>query len=65
MKKEKEDITDILFTINRLVSVKSWCFKRERWFFIKLKLKAIIVYLTVFDVIVDVIKKKKDFKSES
>ncbi len=50
MKKEKKDVTDILFTINRLVSA---------------KLKVIMIYLTVFDVIVDVIKKKEDFRDES
>ena len=65
MKKEKEDVTDIFFIIDRSVSAKSWHFKRERWFFIKLKLKAIIIYLTVFNVIIDVIKKKKDFRDES
>ncbi len=65
MKKEKEDIMNISFTINRLILAESWCFKRERWSSIKLKLKAIIIYLTVFNVIINVIKKKKDFRNES
>jgi len=65
MKKEKENVIDIFFTINKLILAESQCFKRERQLSIKLKLKAIMIYLTVFDVIVDVIKKKKDFKNES
>ncbi len=65
MKKEKEDVMNIFFTIDRSVLAESWCSKRERQLFIKLKLKAIMIYLTVFDVIVDVMKKKKDFKNES
>ncbi len=65
MKKEKEDIINIFFTIDRSVLAKLWCFKRERQFSKKLKLKVIMIYLTVFDVIIDVIKKKKDFKNES
>ena len=65
MKKEKEDITNISFIIDRSVSAKSWCSKRERQFFIKLKLKAIMIYLVMFNVIVDVIKKKENFKDES
>jgi len=65
MKKEKKDVMNIFFTIDRSVSAKSWHFKRKRWLFIKLKLKAIIIYLTVFNVIIDVIKKKKDSESKS
>ena len=65
MKKEKKDITDIFFIIDKSVSAESQCSEKERWFFIKLKLKAIIIYLTVFNAIIDVIKKKKDFKDES
>ena len=65
IKKEKKDVINISFTIDRLVSAESWYFKKERQLFIKLKLKAIMIYLTVFNVIVDVIKKKEDFKSES
>jgi len=65
MKKEKENVIDIFFTINKLILAESQCSKRERQLSIKLKLKAIMIYLTVFDVIVDVIKKKKDFKNES
>jgi len=65
MKKEKKDVTDISFIIDRSVSAKSWHSEKERWFFIKLKLKAIIIYLTVFNVIIDVIKKKEDFRDES
>ncbi len=65
MKKEKENVINISFTIDRSVLVKSWCFKRERQLSIKLKLKAIMIYLTVFNVIVDVIKKKEDFRDES
>ncbi len=64
MKKEKKDIINILFTINKSILTKSWCFKRERWLFIKLKLKAIMTYLAVFNVIIDVIKKKKDSESK-
>jgi len=65
MKKKKKDITNILFIINKSVSAESQHFKRERQLFIKLKLKAIIIYLVVFNAIIDVIKKKKDFKNES
>ncbi len=65
MKKEKKDVTDISFIIDRSVSAESWHSERKRWFFIKLKLKAIMIYLTVFNVIIDVIKKKEDFKDES
>jgi len=65
MKKEKKNIINIFFTINRLISAESWCSERERWSFIKLKLKVIMIYLTVFNVIVDVIKKKENFKDKS
>ncbi len=65
IKKEKEDITNILFIIDKSVSANFWCFKKERWLFIKLKLKTIMIYLTVFDAIIDVIKKKEDFKNKS
>jgi len=65
MKKKKKDVINILFTINRSVLAESWHFKRERQSSIKLKLKAIIIYLAVFNVIINVIKKKEDFKSES
>ena len=65
IKKEKEDITNILFIIDKSVSAKFWCSKKERWLFIKLKLKTIMIYLTVFDAIIDVIKKKEDFKNKS
>jgi len=65
MRKEKENVINISFTIDRSVSVKSWCFKRKRQFSIKLKLKAIIIYLIMFNVIIDVIKKKEDFKNKS
>jgi len=65
MKKEKKDVTDISFTINRSVSAESWHSERERQFSIKLKLKAIIIYLAVFNVIIDVIKKKEDFRDKS
>ncbi len=65
MKKKKKDVTDISFIIDRSVSAESWHSERERWFFIKLKLKAIIIYLTVFNVIIDVIKKKEDFRDKS
>ena len=65
MKKEKKDVTDILFIINRSVLAESQHFKKERWLFIKLKLKTIMIYLAVFDVIIDVIKKKEDSESES
>ncbi len=65
MKKEKKDIINISFIINRSVSAEFWCSERERQFFIKLKLKAIMIYLTVFDVIVNVIKKKENFKDKS
>ncbi len=65
MKKEKEDVTDISFTIDKSVSAESWCSERERWLSIKLKLKAIMIYSAVFDAIIDVIKKKEDSKSES
>ena len=65
MKKKKEDVTNISFTINKLVLAKSQHSERERWLFIKLKLKAIMIYLTVFNVIVNVIKKKEDSENES
>jgi len=65
MKEEKEDVMNIFLIIDKSVSAKSWHSKRERWLFIKLKLKAIIIYLTVFNVIVDVIKKKEDSENES
>jgi len=65
MKKEKKDIMNISFIINKSVLAESQCSKRERQLFIKLKLKAIIIYLTVFNVIIDVIKKKEDFKDKS
>jgi len=65
MKKEKENIINISFTINKSVSAESQCSERERQFFIKLKLKAIMIYLTVFNVIINVIKKKKDFRNKS
>jgi len=64
IKKEKKDVINISFTIDRLVSAESWYFKKERQLFIKLKLKAIMIYLAVFDVIIDVIKKKEDFRDE-
>jgi len=64
MKKEKEDVTNIFLTIDRSVLAESQCSERERQLSIKLRLKAIMIYLTVFDVIIDVIKKKKDFKDE-
>ncbi len=62
MKKEKKDIINISFTINKSVLAESWCSERERWLFIKLKLKAIMIYLIMFNVIIDVIKKKEDSK---
>ncbi len=65
MKKKKKDIIDILFTINKSVLAESQHSKRKRQSFIKLKLKAIMIYLIMFDAIIDVIKKKKDFKNES
>ncbi len=65
MKKEKENIINISFTINKSVSAESQCSEKERQFFIKLKLKAIMIYLTVFNVIINVIKKKKDFRNKS
>ena len=65
MKKEKEDVMNIFFTINRSVLAESWHSERERWLSIKLKLKAIIVYLTVFDAIINVMKKKEDFRDKS
>ncbi len=65
MKKEKKDIMNISFIINKSVLAESQCSERERQLFIKLKLKAIIIYLTVFNVIIDVIKKKEDFKDKS
>ncbi len=65
MKKDEKDIMNILFTINRSVLAKSWCSERKRWSFIKLKLKVIMIYLTVFDAIISVIKKKKDSKNKS
>ena len=64
MKKEKEDVINIFFIIDKLILAESWCSERERQFFIKLKLKAIMIYLAVFDVIIDVIKKKEDFRDE-
>ncbi len=65
MKKEKKNIIDIFFTINKSVSAEPQCSERERQLSIKLKLKAIMIYLTVFNVIIDVIKKKKDSENES
>jgi len=65
MKKEKKDIIDISFTINRSVLAESQHFKRERQSSIKLKFKAIMIYSVVFDAIIDVIKKKEDFRNES
>ena len=65
MKKEKENVINIFFIINKSVSAESWCSERERQLFIKLKLKAIMTYLTVFNVIINVIKKKEDSKSKS
>ena len=65
MKKEKENVINIFFIINKSVLAESQHFKKERWLFIKLKLKTIMIYLAVFDVIIDVIKKKEDFKNES
>ncbi len=65
MKKEKKDIIDIFFTINKSILTESWHSKRERQFFIKLKLKIIMIYLTVFNAIINVIKKKKDSENES
>ncbi len=65
MKKEKEDIINISFIIDRSVLAEFWCFKKERWFFIKLKLKAIMIYLTVFNAIINVIKKKEDSENKS
>jgi len=65
MKKEKEDVINILFIINKSVLAESWCSKRERQLFIKLRLKAIMIYSAVFDAIIDVIKKKEDSESES
>jgi len=64
MKKEKEDVINISFIINRSVSAESWHSERERWFSIKLKLKAIMIYSAVFDAIINVIKKKEDFRNE-
>jgi len=64
MKKEKKNVINILFTINKLVLAESQCFKRERQFFIKLKLKVIMIYSAVFNAIIDVIKKKKDSENE-
>ena len=65
MKKEKKDIINISFTINKSVLAESWCSERERQLFIKLKLKAIMIYLTVFNVIINVLKKKENFKNKS
>ncbi len=65
MKKEKKDVMNIFFIINRSVSAESQHSERERQLSIKLKLKAIITYLTVFNAIINVIKKKKDFKNKS
>jgi len=64
MKKEKKNVINILFTIDKSVLAESWCFKRERQLSIKLKLKVIMIYLAIFNIIIDVIKKKKDFKDE-
>ncbi len=64
MKKEKKNVINILFTINKLVLAESQCSKRERQFFIKLKLKVIMIYSAVFNAIIDVIKKKKDSENE-
>ncbi len=65
IKKEKKDIIDILFTINRSILAELWHFKRERQLSIKLKFKVIMIYSAVFNVIIDVIKKKKDFRDKS
>jgi len=65
MKKEKEDVMNIFFIIDKSVSAEPQCSERERQFSIKLKLKAIMVYLTVFDAIIDVMKKKEDFRGKS
>ncbi len=65
MKKKKEDIMNIFFTIDKSVSAESWHSERERQLFIKLRLEVSMIYLTVFNAIIDVIKKKKDFKNES
>ncbi len=65
MKKEKENVINIFFIIDKLISAESQHSKRKRWLFIKLKLKTIIIYLTVFDAIIDVIKKKEDFRNKS
>ena len=65
MKKEKEDVMNIFFIIDKSISAESWHFKRERQLSIKLKLKAIMIYLIVFNVIIDVIKKKENSKNES
>jgi len=64
MKKEKKNVINILFTINKLVLAESQCSKRERQFFIKLKLKVIMIYLAVFNAIINVIKKKEDSENE-
>ena len=65
MKKEKKNIINISFTIDKSVLAESWCSERERQLFIKLKLKAIMIYLTVFNVIINVLKKKENFKNKS
>ncbi len=65
MKKEKENVINIFFIIDKLISAESQHSERKRWLFIKLKLKTIIIYLTVFDAIIDVIKKKEDFRNKS
>jgi len=65
IKKEKKDIINISFTINKSVLTESQHSERERQLFIKLKFKAIMIYLAVFNAIIDVIKKKKDSKNKS
>jgi len=65
MKKEKKDIINISFIIDKSISAESWCFKRERQLSIKLKFEAIMIYLTVFNAIINVIKKKEDSKNKS
>jgi len=65
IKKEKKDIINISFTINKSVLTESQHSERERQLFIKLKFKVIMIYLAVFNAIIDVIKKKKDSKNKS
>jgi len=65
MKKEKENIINIFLIIDKSVSAESWHFKRERWLFIKLKVKIIMIYLTVFNAIINVIEKKEDSENKS